>query len=159
MSLESFRNVDVQLRVEGLRPPGFSEFNGAAYTEAGLSRLHMMFPDLANTVFADHSDYCEALHETLRAQGIDVEDVRDPTSRVLGDQEPDYGYEWDIVTDGPVGLRFQVWLDFGRKPINLSPDVCSYVTFIQFETQLRSFLHPYRPVDEDLLQEVRDAVT
>lgn len=155
MSLESFLLIQEQLFALGHEIPDLVALPRVAYTESGMSRFHTIFPTLSQTVFGSHTDYCEDLHYALRALGLTVDPVHDPTSVLLGDTTPDFGHDWDVVTDGPVGLRYQIWLDFGRKPLQLSPDLCSYVTFARFEAHLRPHVHRYREVDGDLLREVR----
>jgi hypothetical protein len=101
--------------------------------------LHKWFPTLRGRIFSTHDSKCGALHNAIRAQyGIDVKPLHCVTSQVLDPTEPDYAAVFDAITLDPVGLRYQVWLDF-KKPFNLRPDCCSLKLF----AQERTLLEPY----------------
>jgi hypothetical protein len=63
--------------------------------------------------------------------------LRSAAARYTG--QNDFASDFDCITFEPIGLRHQVWLDFG-KPINLSPDVCGIHTYARHSRLLRPFL-------------------
>lgn len=130
---------------------------GVGIREEFISNLYKYFPGLATTVFGDHSHYCAALHKALKEEGVEVDAVSDIGSLQLADAPADATYQLDIVTLEPIGVRYTVWLDFG-KPMSLEPDQISIVTYAQFEDQLHSHIASYAQIDERLLQIARAVV-
>jgi len=104
------------------------------------SHLYKHFPDLRYKVFSSHSSMCKALHESMRSQyQIDVEVLHCVTSGQLTPDDPDLASAFDAITLDPVGLRHEVWLDF-HKPVNLRPDCCSTMFYVQNEAELKPFV-------------------
>jgi len=102
--------------------------------------MHKFFTALSYTVFSDHNDFCRNLHKAVQKDlGLRVKPVRCVASAAFGDDPPDYGYDFDCISSEPLGLRHQVWLDFG-KPVNLKPDVCSEKLFLEEYETLSQFM-------------------
>jgi hypothetical protein len=134
--------------------PGLFGVSGVVYRKEIIDHLHRHFPPLARKVFANHSNYVRALHAAFAEAGVTVEPVPDVVATLLG--EGDLAADIDVVTAGGVGLRYAVWMDFG-KPFFLEPDKTSMLTFIRFEKELRRFIPAHTQVDEGLLEKVRQA--
>lgn len=93
--------------------------------ESQFREVVHFLPGLKNRIFGDHNDFCRRLHADLSAEfQLNVQPLHCVTSVALNEDPPDYAHELDIITLEPVGLRYQVWLDFG-KPVSLRPDACS----------------------------------
>jgi len=45
---------------------------------------------------------------------VDVTPIICTTSRMLGDEPPEFGRDLDIITEEPMGLPYQIWLDTGK---------------------------------------------
>jgi len=115
-------------------------FTDQLIEESLIRDMSKLFPGLPNTVFGDHSDYCRNLHQAIHNDfGISVRPLRCVTSETLGDDPPDYAYEFDVITSEPIGTRYQVWLDLG-KPICLKADACSLRLFAAEQEILSPFL-------------------
>lgn len=127
---------------------------GAVFQESFVDRIHHFFPRLRNTTFSNHTSYCKALHEALRAEGIEIEPRYDPVALKLNEADPDLAHDADIVTGGPIGLRFCVWLNF-EKPFALEPDKTSALTFVQYRDELEAAVPDYFSVDNPLLARLR----
>lgn len=115
-------------------------FSSQFVPESWLRGFHTTFPDLRHSIFSTHSDYCAQLHVAIKKNvEFDVEPILCETSVALKQEPPDYAYEYDCLTDAPIGLRYQVWLNFG-KPISLRPDACSLKLYSEHEDILRSYV-------------------
>jgi hypothetical protein len=110
-------------------------------SEDFLDRITRYFPELANTIFADHDDMCSQVHEVLRTAEpfkIEVKPLLCVTSEALNEDPPNFAWEFDAITLDPIGLRYNVWLNLG-KPMNLRPDACS----LRFYAREREALEPF----------------
>jgi hypothetical protein len=90
-------------------------------------------PSLQNRIFANHDKFCGRLHEAIGTElaaylPVPIVPLHCITARQLHHDNPDFAYSFCVVTDEPTGLRYRVWLDFG-KPLNLPPDTCSFVAY------------------------------
>jgi len=104
-----------------------------------INDLYKWFPRLRHKTFSSHSSMCKALHEAIHQEyAIDVEVLYCTTSSIIEPDEPDLAMYFDAITLEPVGLRYEIWLDF-RKPVNLKPDCCS----LKFYARERSVLQPF----------------
>jgi hypothetical protein len=100
--------------------------------------LYRLFRSTRHKAFSSHSSMCRALHDAIGTElKVDVQPLLCVTSVVLDPEKPDLADAFDAITLDPVGLRYQVWLDT-RKPVNLSPDVCSLKFYAKYETELRA---------------------
>jgi hypothetical protein len=125
---------------EALRPRGFyltSPLSQQLAMEARLRGVTRYLPAVSAQIYSDHDDFCSSLHETLAKElDLHVKALRCVTSVAWGEQPPQYAYEFDAITIEPVGIRYQVWLDF-KKPMHLKPDCCALKTYRENEELLR----------------------
>ena len=88
----------------------------------------------------EHNDFCAQLHHAIRDEfNIDVIHLKCVTSAALGESPSDFSYDFDSITGEPLGLKYQVWLDFG-KPHTLAPTACSLLFYAQNEKELKQYL-------------------
>jgi hypothetical protein len=114
---------------------------GRSLVAANLDQiLIQVLPALQSRIFGDHNDFCKRLHPALGGVGIVVKPMYCVTSKELDPADPDYSYEYCMITDDPIGLRYNVWLDF-KKPMNLAPDTCS--TKAYFDPGRHPLLSPF----------------
>lgn len=125
----------------------------AAYREDFVMRLHQSFPALRSRVFSSHTSYCKAIHAAFQAEDVAVTPVYDPVAVQIGEKDPDLSHDLDIVTCSPIGLRFTVWLGFG-KPFALEPDKTSALTYLRYRTELQGLVPDYFTVDEEQLKQI-----
>lgn len=94
---------------------------------------------LQDRTFGDHDDMCRWIQRAAKQDlGIrNLPELRSVSAEGLGQKE--FASEFDCITFEPIGLRHQVWLDFG-KPINLAPDVCGIHTYARHPRLLRPFV-------------------
>lgn len=91
--------------------------------EGLLDRFSALFDGTQHTIFRNHTSYCQALHRSIRNElGFEVVPLPDPDARAAGKDDLANGF--DILTDRPLCIRYELLLEFG-KPIHLRPDVCS----------------------------------
>jgi hypothetical protein len=126
---------------------------GAAFREDFVARLHQFFPTLRARVFSDHTSYCKAIHAAFLAEGVEITPWKDPVAEMLDKTDVDLSHDIDIVTCGPIGLRFTVWLGFG-KPFALEPDKTSALTFLRYREDLAGHVPDYFSLDTDLLARI-----
>jgi hypothetical protein len=101
-----------------------------------------LFDEFRFRTFADHNNFCRRMHHAIEQKfGVKIEPEFDVTSRFLSRQQQDwdYAHDWDAITLEPVSLQYQVWLDFG-KPMNLRPDCCSKLFYVQERDQLKNYV-------------------
>jgi hypothetical protein len=97
---------------------------------------------LTHYVFGDHRDYCQQLHQEIeRDLNVKVTPVYCVTSVAASETPVDYGHDFDCLTFQPIGIKYQVWLDF-KKPMYLSPDRCGSAFYVQNESLLKKFKFP-----------------
>ncbi len=131
MTPSSFEAVLAHMESENLLIRNTANFSKQTIDEGSIRDLHMVFPALQNRTFGSHDDWCERLHRAIRDEfGIDLEPLWCTTSVILNQHQPEYAYEYDVLTGDPVGLGYAVWLDLG-KHISLRPDVCATSTFVR----------------------------
>lgn len=93
-----------------------------------------LFEVLLRRICGDASGSLPAVHEMLRSRlGTQVEHVYCPVAEALGRKE--YANTLDVLTRQAFNRRYAVTLDTG-KPAQLPPDVCSWKTLAEFETQI-----------------------
>jgi hypothetical protein len=101
-----------------------------------LRDFHKGFPNLRRTVFSNYPAYINSIHRELRnTLGMEIDMTKDKTSEKLGEL-PNPGYEIDCLTDEPVAMNHIILLDT-RKPIQLRPDVCSWITYARNSAYLK----------------------
>lgn len=105
-----------------------------------IRSLREYIPALRHRIFGDHNGYCRFLHDAIKGDfNLEVEPLFCITSKTLAEKPSDYAYEFDCFTGDPIGIRYQVSLDF-RKPMYLKPDACSLKYFVENEDVLKHFL-------------------
>lgn len=138
MAIDSFKEIIGVLEYQGQAEAGFSSVSDQLVDESIVRHFTQFFQGTANAIFSDHTTLCVALHSSIKNElGIEVNTRCCETAQKLG--EPDFAYDVDAITLKPIGLRFQVWLDFG-KPKNLKPDVCSMIFYSKNKELLSNFL-------------------
>lgn len=159
MDAESFCEVLEKARENGLVSP--SEADGempGIYRQTLLRDFHKRFPALQHKTFASDSSFIDQLHKQIKRElGVSVKPLHCVTSLQMAKAtgEPcQYGHDFDIITNDPMGNRYQVWLNTG-KPIQLRPDACSYVTYHDHEKVLKG--HVYGDPDH-VSERVREAL-
>jgi hypothetical protein len=140
MSQESFRKMLELMSGETLITPAEEKGNGQGiYSSNFIRDIYMRFAGLQRRVFGSHTGYIQRLHATIAAElGFKPEAQFCITSLLLKEDPPVAAYEYDILTNEPIGIRYQSWLDFG-KPLNLKPDACSLVTLVKNYDLLQPF--------------------
>ncbi len=138
METDSFKEVIGALVYQGQAEAGFSVVSDQLIDEVVVRRFTDFFKGTVNTLFSDHTSLCNALHSSIKDElGIDVKQLYCETAQEL--EEPDFAYAVDAITSKPIGIRFQVWLDFG-KPKNLRPDACSMYFYSRNKDLLSKYL-------------------
>ncbi len=106
--------------------------------------LVQSLPALRFRTFGSHSDFCRRLHEALASRGIGINPKYCATSRELAENPPLYSHDIDCITLEALSVKHSLWLDFG-KPLNLPPDRCSRLYFVQNRDRLRPFVAGSEP--------------
>ena len=132
--------------------------DGVAFREDFVDRLHQSFTALRAHAFSNHTSYCRAIHEAFREEGVEITPRYDPVALMLGEPDPDLSHDLDIVTCSPIGLRFTVWLGFG-KPFALEPDKTSALTYLRYREALGELVPDYFSVDEALLERIEAKIS
>lgn len=104
-----------------------------------IGDFYKRFPKLTNFTFSSFPSFCLRLHAAITdGLSVLVTPAFCPTSIKIKEPTPDIGHDWDAITNEPIGLPFQIWLDT-RKPIQLKPDICSWLTYSRFEDILKGY--------------------
>ena len=149
MDLATFRKVLAFLRGDFLIPPYPEASNEQLIAEDTVKNIHKCFPELAFTIFGSHSGFCRSVHKQLTERfGVIIKPLLCVTSEAIGGEEPDLAIMFDYITLEPMGVRYQVALNFG-KPMNLYPDSCSMKFYFEeerlFSKVLLGGVEPRRP--------------
>ncbi len=139
MTEESFGDLAQRLPDIGLRPQRY-----AIYPEMIADSLpEDIVPALRGLrfrTFSDHNSFSERLHAALQDElNLHVEPLFCATSVAMRDYPRQFANNFDCLTLEPLSGRHQVWLDF-RKPMNLGPDRCSKLLYLENH----DVLEPYR---------------
>lgn len=140
MDIESFRRIiekSIELNYIG---------NGAAATETPsilnayfTSSLYKRIPELSRLTFGSYNSFVRRFQEHFMNKGVHVCELYCTTSLALGGAELDYARDFDCITGDPMGIAYKQALDT-PKPIQLSPDYCSWITYAKLERELRDRL-------------------
>ena len=141
MRESSFKNVLSALVSAGYVFENEASDDGVGIFQSSLLKsLYKRLPSLARMTFSTHSSFVDRLHNELRAiADVKIEPLYDKTSEVIGENSKMYAHDFDIISDEPMGLPFQLWIETG-KPIQLRPDSCSWLTYLRFENTLKGQL-------------------
>lgn len=148
MTVDQFRNVveRFQERV-GYSAVGSPWANGSncIVRRSFLRDFHKGFESTRRTIFANHPAYIYRVTTAIQSElGVSINPLRDLTDVKLETENPRPSYYIDDITNEPMGLGHEVFLDTG-KPIELAPDACSWLTFANNEAILRPKLFGDRP--------------
>jgi hypothetical protein len=103
-----------------------------------VSEFHKRFPKLREKIFPSLAVYYDRLHtEIQRVLNVRVAPLKCPTARLFG--EDDYATSLDAITAEAMSIRFKVFLDT-KRPLQLRPDACSWLTYFRFESILQPCL-------------------
>ncbi len=139
MGKDSFMAVLTTMKREGM-DYGLYDIEEQTIQESYIRKIHKNFSELSRTIFGNHSDYCERLHQAIKNYlDIEVEPLHCITSEALKQDPLLYAYEFDVITLEPVGLEYSILLDF-KKPIRLRPDSCSMKLYARESDILREFV-------------------
>lgn len=111
--------------------------------------LIQALPPLQNRIFGNHDNFCGRLHEAISQElaahlPTPIEPLHCITAHRLHPASPDFAYSFCVVTDKPTGLRYRIWLDLG-KPLNLTPDTCSFIAYFEHTELLQPYLMQQAP--------------
>jgi hypothetical protein len=137
MSADSLREIIDLMDSRNIIVLNTRDFSEQLVYETLIREFNTYFPGLQNRIFNDHNDYCRRLQEAVSSElDVTIEPMYCVFSEFLKENPPDFAYDYDCLTGEPVGLRYQVWLNF-NKPIYLRPDICSLKTYIDHKEELR----------------------
>ena len=104
-------------------------------------------PGLKFRTFADHNSFCERLHADInKVLKRTIEPLFCDTSDRIKDYPRQFASNFDCITLAPLSGKHQLWLDF-HKPLNLGPDRCSKLLYVQNHESMRSYCAgTYEPV-------------
>jgi hypothetical protein len=161
MSVDEFRRVATALTtspvVEAIGTP-WTDYSNSVVRSDYLRSFHLAFPRLKRTIFQDHPAYIECVHrEILDTLQIRIETTIDRADVKLGTNPPRPGYYVDFITGEPVGLGHEISLST-RKPLELAPDLCSWITYANLTIpDLESKFHRRSGISELILGQLRAA--
>ncbi len=137
---DSFVDVLGRLEETGALQPNGTGHSSQLVTESLLRSFHTRFPKLRSSVFSSHDEFCAALLPVIEAEiGVKPVPLYCATALAIDKTLPEFAHDFDCLTQEPVGLRYQVWLDLG-KPMFLRPDICSVKTYVDHEQELKLVL-------------------
>lgn len=127
MSERSLVEVLDALNKTGLFPSARIEWGAALMSGKLISEFASIFPGLKFRIFGSYPDMCRRLHAEIRAElTVEVEPLFCVTGAALG--EPTYARGFDAISEEPVGMPWQIFLDT-KKPIQLEPDIVGTLFF------------------------------
>lgn len=137
--IEAFEHAEEKGYISERESKG--EFPAAkVYSLSSIKDFYKRFPRLSKMVFSTYPSFCRLLHRTLEDKfQFEVEPAICATSRKLGEEPLNIGYDIDMLTGEPIGLGHLVWLKTD-KPIQLKPDGCSWLTYAQNEDYLQTHI-------------------
>ncbi len=103
----------------------------SVYSKNFINDLPERLPSFPRQIWASRSSHVRAFHTALEKDlGFEVSLLLCSASIRFGDPDPEVSIEQDIITNEPIGLKYQDWMNFGQ-PIALKPDACSIFTLAQ----------------------------
>lgn len=138
MTVESLNEL-----LNGLPEIGMSSQRYVVYADLiaeSLSEdLVLNFPRFRFCTFSDHNARCTRLHaEVEQVLKIKVEPLYCATSLRIGEAPRQFANNFDCITLEPLSGKHQMWLDF-RKPLNLGPDRCSKLFYVENRNSLGEY--------------------
>jgi hypothetical protein len=130
MEVASLELILARLPAIGMRPQRYVVYD-ELIAESLSEDIVPNLPGLKFRTFSDHNSFCSRLHAELRTVlGIDIEPLFCATSVRVEDYPRQFASDFDCITLAPLSVRHQMWLDF-RKPLNLGPDRCSKLFYLE----------------------------
>jgi hypothetical protein len=116
---------------------GRYEIGNAFVAESLPEDLARYVPGLRFRTFRDHTAFCERLHaELTNSVDLRIKGLFCATSERLREPRRRYAAYFDCLTLEPLSTEHSVWLDF-QKPLNLPPDRCSKLFYVENREALR----------------------
>jgi len=113
--------------------------SGVLVTQPFADDLVANLPKMKYRTFGDHNSFCERLHAELADDyGVQITPLFCATADRMKDYPRQYARHFDCLTLMPLSVRHQVWLDFD-KPLNLSPDRCSKLLYLEYQDELKPY--------------------
>jgi hypothetical protein len=138
MHVASLDELLGRLKNLGMRPQRYVVYEDLI-AESLAEDIVPHLPGLKFRTFSDHNSFCERLHADLnQVLGIKVQPLFCATSVRIQDYPRQFASNFDCITLAPLSGKHQMWLDF-RKPLNLAPDRCSKLLYIENREALRPF--------------------
>jgi len=132
-SLESVLSVLNRIGIQRTRYEVGTEF----VAEPLKDDLIRSLPGLRFRTFSDHTAFCERLHAELAKLELNIAPLYCATADRLGEWRR-YAAYFDCLTLEPLSPAHSMWLNF-RKPMNLPPDRCSKLFYVENREALRPF--------------------
>jgi hypothetical protein len=146
MSVGSLDTLLSNLAAFGMQPNRYlvgNEFVAESFTEDLLRHVS----GLRFVTFRDHSAFCKRLHDELQQEiQLHVEPLFCATSHQLQEDPRLFAAHFDCLTLEPLSARHAVWLYF-RKPLNLPPDRCSKLLYVENRGMLKTISDAYSEPD------------
>ena len=104
-----------------------------------LDNLADHFKDMRFKFYNSQTEFINGFHNVIRKElELDITTIYSECSKSLNETPIEVAYEFDIITDEPMGIAHQVWLDF-NKPLALKPDACSETTLNTYREYLQEW--------------------
>lgn len=115
-------------------------------------------PGMRFRTFDDHNAFCERLHSEVANVGVAIDRLICATSAQLGEYPRRFAIHFDTLTFEPLSAKHSVWLNF-RKPLNLPPDRCSKLFYVENRDRLKLFVAgSSEPDDLEIYEQTLGAV-
>jgi hypothetical protein len=138
MEVASLEELLARLNEIGMRQQRYVVYT-ELISEALSEDIVPNLPTLRFRTFSDHNSFCLRLHAELdKVLGIKVQPLFCATSDRIQDYPRQIASNFDCITLAPLSGKHQMWLDF-RKPLNLGPDRCSKLFYVENRDVLRSY--------------------
>ncbi|MCB9543146.1 MAG: hypothetical protein H6703_11960 [Myxococcales bacterium] len=91
--------------------------------ETLIRDIHRSFKSLQAVVFSDHNEFCAMLHAAISSElGLKSRRSAARRRRTSGER---FAWQYCMISQQPLSIRYEVKLNLNMKPIRLRPDVCS----------------------------------
>ena len=138
MSAASLDELLARIKEIGMRPQRYVVY-AELIAESLPEDIVPNLPGLKFRIFSDHNSFCTRLHADLdKVLGIKVQPLFCATSDRIQDYPKQFASNFDCITLEPLSGKHQMWLDF-RKPLNLGPDRCSKLLYVENREAMRPF--------------------
>ncbi|MEZ4431916.1 MAG: hypothetical protein R3F65_05840 [bacterium] len=111
--------------------------------------IHRSFKSLQAVVFSDHNEFCAMLHAAISSElGLEVEALRCTTAPHFGEER--FAWQYCMISQQPLSIRYEVKLNLNMKPIRLRPDVCSLLFYARNSADLSPYMLGSGPPASDV---------